>query len=110
LIPDSEFVFLETDDKSINIKLVYREKKRQICGPPIVKSEAVLMDATLSQKDILEMRKNSSQSTKNDHMGDNIVIAESIQLSKAALVSIINEMERAKTVYILNSEIPDSRI
>ncbi len=61
LLTDSEFVFLETDDKSINIKLVYREKKRQLCGPPIVSSEAVLIDFTLTQKDILDMRKRQSE-------------------------------------------------
>ena len=50
-------MFVETDNGCINIKLIFREKKWSLCGPPTVLSEAVLLNFSLNQKELLEMRK-----------------------------------------------------
>lgn len=35
-----EFTFFEDDSKSIIVKLVFREEKWALCGPPKITSEA----------------------------------------------------------------------
>jgi len=48
-----ELVLLEGENQSVNIKLVYREVKSQICGPTLTLKETVLLASTLTQNDVL---------------------------------------------------------
>jgi hypothetical protein len=34
-----EFIFNENSESGINVKLIFREEKFALCGPPIIKSE-----------------------------------------------------------------------
>ncbi|TNV87616.1 hypothetical protein FGO68_gene5042 [Halteria grandinella] len=98
LIDKSEFVFLEDDDQSINVRLIFRDKKTQLCGPPKIISEAVLLTFSITQKQLLLMRRQGKQLENQK-----IVMAGAIEFDHMKLIKIINEMERSKAAYLLNS-------
>jgi hypothetical protein len=93
-----EFVFFESEDQSIHVKLVFREQKWSLCGPPKVTSEAVLLNFEIKQKELLDMRK-MGKAIDNKRL----IFANSIEFDHQKLMKIFNEMERSKSAYLLNS-------
>ena len=78
--------------------MIFREKKFALCGPPKVISEAVLLNFTITQKELLEMRKQGKSMEKQ-----RLVLANSIEFDHSKLMKIFNEMDRSKSAYMLNS-------
>jgi len=98
LIHKCEFIFFEGEDQAINVKLVFKETKFTMCGPPKITSEATLLSFSISQKDLLDMRKKGKEMENQ-----NIIFANAIEFNMGKLIKIFNEMERAKASYTLNS-------
>eukprot|EP00347_Sterkiella_histriomuscorum_P003316 403364752 len=74
------------------------EQQWSFCGPPKILSEAVLLTFFITQKELLEMRKN----IKNPEY-KKLMLANSLEFDSHKLMKIFNEMDRSKSAYLLNS-------
>jgi len=77
--------------------------KKTLCGPPKVITEAVLLNFEIEAKQLLEMRR-SGKSIENQR----VTLASSVEFDQGKLLKILNEMDKDKSAYVLNSQVPQT--
>jgi len=69
LIPKCDLIMIESDDQQrIEFKLVYRERKKQLCGPDLVTHEHILLQFQIHVKSLKASRERIRQGLANKQL------------------------------------------
>lgn len=115
LMPNSHLIMIEShDEQTIELKLVYREMKFQLCGPSKVAQEHILLSFEITLKKIKETRKKISENKATENKdekqeddddelnSDKILVFEendSLVFHPEKFLKLITQMDKQKAAY-----------
>ena len=108
LVPKCEVVLIESPDlQNIQFKLVFKDKRKQLCGPDVVVEEQILLQFLISVKHLNmlnnQMKKKGESDSKANEAPKQLVFEEcdGLVFDHFKFMALYAQMEKQKNIYNL---------